>query len=156
MLGAQNVNGCTNETQMGSMFMSCIYMLCRGKQHLVPEFFCYYGWNMGLSPYSWIKATILQWHHRVSTEIKKFETSISAKKIVAWFFWDRRGFLLIVVIPQGKTIIVDAYCEILRCVWQAIQNKRKWMLTCGISSTAVLSPILHLSHLCCSTIGCHG
>lgn len=58
-----------------------------------------------------------------------FKTSISAKKIMASLFWDRTGILLADFMPQGKTSTVDAYCETLRRLQRAIQNKRSGMLT---------------------------
>lgn len=78
------------------------------------------------------KRQSLQWRHTHSPKTKKFKTLISAKKIMASVFWDRRGVLLVDFMPQGKTVTADAYCETLRRLRRAIQNKRRGMLTRGI------------------------
>ncbi|KMQ86389.1 transposase [Lasius niger] len=78
------------------------------------------------------KQQSLQWRHTHSPKIKKFKTSISTKKLMASVFWDRKGILLVDFRPPGTTINAAAYCEILRRLRRAIQNKRRGMLTRGV------------------------
>ncbi|KAF2895151.1 hypothetical protein ILUMI_11022 [Ignelater luminosus] len=78
------------------------------------------------------KRKFQQWRHTSSSSAKKFQTTISAKKIMAFVFWDCQGILLIEYIPQGKTIKSARYCETLKKLRRAIQNKRKGMLTKGV------------------------
>ena len=47
-------------------------------------------------------------------------------------FWDRKGSLLIDFLPRGETVNADRYCETLRKLRRAIQNKRRRMLTTGV------------------------
>jgi hypothetical protein len=51
---------------------------------------------------------------------------------MATVFWDRKKPLLINFLPQGDTIIVAAYCEMLKKLCRAIQNKQRGMLMRGI------------------------
>ncbi|GBN96617.1 hypothetical protein AVEN_96362-1 [Araneus ventricosus] len=46
-------------------------------------------------------------------------------------FWDRRGILLVEFLPRGNTINAVRYCETLRKLRSAIQNKRRGMLSQG-------------------------
>ena len=47
-------------------------------------------------------------------------------------FWDRKGIILIEFLPQAKTINAARYCETLKQLKRAIQNKRREMLTKGV------------------------
>ena len=73
-----------------------------------------------------------QWRHTSSPSAKKFKTTISAKKIMASVFWDCQGIILIEYLPQGETINSARYCETLKKLRRAIQNKRRGMLTKGV------------------------
>jgi len=64
-----------------------------------------------------------QWRHTGSLPAKKFKTSISAKKIMASVFWDRKGIILIDFLPQKKTITGVLYCETLKKLKRTIENK---------------------------------
>ncbi|GFW27521.1 mariner Mos1 transposase [Trichonephila clavipes] len=44
-------------------------------------------------------------------------------------FWDSKGILLIDFLPRGQTINGAVYCEILRKLRRAIQNKRRGFLS---------------------------
>jgi hypothetical protein len=48
-------------------------------------------------------------------------------------FWDRKGFLLVDFMPKGTTINAEAYCNTLKKLRRAIQNRRMGMLTRGVS-----------------------
>ena len=73
-----------------------------------------------------------QWCHTSSPSAKKFKTTISAKKIMASVFWDSQGVLLVEYLPQGETINAARYCETLKKLRRAIQNKRRGRLTKGV------------------------
>ncbi|GBL74462.1 Mariner Mos1 transposase [Araneus ventricosus] len=45
---------------------------------------------------------------------------------------DRKGVLLVDFMPIGTTINANRYCETLRKLWRAIENKRRGMLSGGI------------------------
>ncbi|XP_049952649.1 histone-lysine N-methyltransferase SETMAR-like [Schistocerca serialis cubense] len=78
------------------------------------------------------KQQSMQWRHSNSPKAKKCKTSISAKKIMASGFWDRQGILLLEFMPPGTTINAAAYCQTLKPLQRAIQNKRRGMLTSGV------------------------
>ncbi|GFV71465.1 mariner Mos1 transposase [Trichonephila clavipes] len=63
---------------------------------------------------------------------KEVQTNLSAGKIMASIFWDRKGVLLCEFMPRGTTINADRYCETLNKLRRAIQNKRRGMLTKGV------------------------
>ena len=73
-----------------------------------------------------------QWKHPSSPRPKKFKQILSAGKIMASVFWDRKGILLCEFMPCGTTINADRYCETLKNLRRAIQNKRRGMLTKGV------------------------
>lgn len=78
------------------------------------------------------KRQSMQWRHTSSPTAKKFKTVISSRKIMASVFWDRKGILLIEFLPQGETVNALRYCETLKKLRRAIQNKRRGMLTKGV------------------------
>jgi hypothetical protein len=51
---------------------------------------------------------------------------------MASIFWDRKGILLVNFMPPGTTVNADAYFDTLTWLQQAIQNKRRGMLSCGL------------------------
>jgi len=55
------------------------------------------------------------------------------KKIMCTVFWDRQGVLLVEFLPQGTKIKSAVYCETLKKLRHAIQNKRR-----GIMSATIL------------------
>ncbi|GBM45444.1 Mariner Mos1 transposase [Araneus ventricosus] len=56
----------------------------------------------------------------------------SSPKIMCTVFWERQGILLFELLPRGETINAVRYCETLRKLRCAIQNKRRGMLSQGI------------------------
>ncbi|CAK9803204.1 Histone-lysine N-methyltransferase SETMAR [Anthophora quadrimaculata] len=48
-------------------------------------------------------------------------------------FWDRKGVLLVDFMPSGTTINTDRHSEILKKLRRAIQNRRRGMLSKGVS-----------------------
>lgn len=74
-----------------------------------------------------------QWMHPHSpNKPKKFKQTFSNRKRMATVFWDRRGVLLVDFMPPGHTINSEVYCETLKNLRRAIQNKRRGQLTRGI------------------------
>lgn len=79
------------------------------------------------------KRQSLEWRHPTSPRRRKFKQTQSTGKIMATVFWDRKGVLLIDFMPTGTTINADAYCETLKKLKRAIQDRRRGMLTKGVS-----------------------
>ncbi|CAK9803228.1 Histone-lysine N-methyltransferase SETMAR [Anthophora quadrimaculata] len=48
-------------------------------------------------------------------------------------FWDRKGVFLVDLMPSGTTINADRYSETLKKHRRAIQNRRRGMLSKGVS-----------------------
>uniref|UniRef100_A0A2S2PDL6 Mariner Mos1 transposase n=1 Tax=Schizaphis graminum TaxID=13262 RepID=A0A2S2PDL6_SCHGA len=70
--------------------------------------------------------------HTSSSSTEKFKTTISVKKIMAPVFSDHKGIILIEYLPQGETIKAARYCETLKKLRRATQNKRNGLLTRGV------------------------
>jgi len=51
---------------------------------------------------------------------------------MATVFWDRKGVLLIEFMEPGTTITSETYCETLKKLHRATENKRRGMLTSGV------------------------
>lgn len=75
------------------------------------------------------KQQSMEWRHSTSPKKVKFKQTISARKIKCTVFWDRKGVLLVDVLPRGDTINSETYCETLKKLRRAIQNKRRGMLS---------------------------
>ncbi|UYV80174.1 PPP6R2 [Cordylochernes scorpioides] len=73
-----------------------------------------------------------QWNHISSPKPLKFKQTLSAGKLMATVFWDRKGLLLCDFMRLGTTINSDRYCKTLKQLRRAIQNKRRGMLTKGV------------------------
>ena len=78
------------------------------------------------------KSQSMEWRHTSSPVKTKFKRTISSRKIMCTVFWDRKGVLLVDFMPPGTTINSDVYCETLKKLRRAIQNKRRGMLSRGI------------------------
>jgi hypothetical protein len=70
--------------------------------------------------------------HTFTKKPRKFKQTLSARKLLATVFWDTKGVLLVDFMPQGTTITSEVYCETLKKLQRAIQNKRRGMLTSGV------------------------
>jgi len=68
------------------------------------------------------------YHFSKSQEIQ----TNSAGKVIAAVFWDRQGVLLIDLMPSWTTINSNRYCETLKNLRRAIQNRRRGKLSEGI------------------------
>lgn len=87
-------------------------------------------WVCHITPES--KQQTMEWRHSQSPKKQKFKTTLSTRKIMCTVFWDRKGILLVDFLPRGDTINAERYCETLRKLRRAIQNKRRGMLSEGI------------------------
>jgi hypothetical protein len=72
-----------------------------------------------------------EWRH-TSPIKKKFKQTISACKIMCTVFWSRKSVLLVEFFPQGSTINAGVYCDTLKKLRCAIQNKRRGMISRGV------------------------
>ncbi|GFS71525.1 histone-lysine N-methyltransferase SETMAR [Trichonephila clavipes] len=64
-----------------------------------------------------------------SQEMQNFDFS---EKIMSSVFCDRQDILLLHFMSPGTPINAAAYCQTLKCLQRAIQNKRRGMLTNGV------------------------
>ena len=78
------------------------------------------------------KQQSLHWKHTSSPKRKKFKQMFSTRKITCTVFWDRRGVLLVEFLPQDTTVNPAVYCETLKKLKLAIQNKRCQMLSATV------------------------
>jgi histone-lysine N-methyltransferase SETMAR len=71
-----------------------------------------------------------QWMHTHSpNKPRKLKQTLSARKLMATVFWDTKGVLMVDFMLQGTTITSEVYCETLKKLRRAIQNKRRRMLS---------------------------
>jgi len=78
------------------------------------------------------KQQSLHWKHTALPKRKKFKQMFSTRKIMCTVFWDRKDVLLVEFLCQGITINSAVYCETLKKLRCAIQNKRRGMLSATI------------------------
>lgn len=78
------------------------------------------------------KQQSMVWQKKGAPPPKKAKVVLSAGKVMATVFWDRKGVLLVDYLPRGQTINADRYCEVLKDLRRAIQNKRRGMLSKGV------------------------
>ena len=74
------------------------------------------------------KQQSMEWRHTLSPTKTKFKQTTSTRKIMCTVFWDRKGVLLVDLLPQGSTIIATDLKKLRR----AMQNKRRGMLSRGV------------------------
>jgi hypothetical protein len=88
-------------------------------------------WVSHFTPES--KLQSLVWHHpRSPSTPRKFKQTLSTRKIMTTVFWDRKGVLLVEIMPQGTTINAESYCATLGRLRYAIQNRRRGLLSSGV------------------------
>jgi hypothetical protein len=68
----------------------------------------------------------------ISAPIKKIKQIIPTRKIMCTVFGDRKSVLLLEFLPEGSTINAGVYCDTLKKIHRAIQNKRRGMLSRGV------------------------
>uniref|UniRef100_A0A1B6F3X3 Tc1-like transposase DDE domain-containing protein n=1 Tax=Cuerna arida TaxID=1464854 RepID=A0A1B6F3X3_9HEMI len=57
---------------------------------------------------------------------------MSARKVMATVFWDKKGVILVDFLERGTTINSERYCQTLNNLRRAIQNKRRGKLSSKI------------------------
>ena len=68
----------------------------------------------------------MDWGHTSSPKRpRKCLQTLSARKIMATVFWDREDLLLVDFLERGSKINSEKYCETLKKLKKAIQNKRR-------------------------------
>ena len=75
-----------------------------------------------------------QWLHFPSPKPRKLKQAQFAGKVMATVFWDRKRVLLVDFMATGTTINADRYYESLTKLRRAIHNRRRGMLSKGVSS----------------------
>jgi hypothetical protein len=70
-------------------------------------------------------------HTHSPNKPKKFK-QMSARKLMAAIFWNRKGVLMVEFVQEGTTIASEVYCKTLKKLHWAIQGRRHGMLTYGI------------------------
>ena len=86
-------------------------------------------WVSHKSPNS--KQQYMQWRHTLSPTETNLKQTTSIRKVMCTMSWDRKGVLLVNVLPQGSTMNAGVYCDTLQKLHFAIQNKRCSMLNQG-------------------------
>jgi hypothetical protein len=91
-----------------------------------------------------IKEQSKQWMHTHSPKKPKKFKQTSSRKLMVAVFWDGKGVLMVEIMQQVATITSEIYCESLKKLCRAIQNKRRGMLTSAVV----------LLHDCASAYSC--
>jgi histone-lysine N-methyltransferase SETMAR len=71
-------------------------------------------------------------HTHSPNKPRKFKQLLANRKLMATVFWDRKGLLFIKFMEPQTTITSETYCETLKKLRRAIENKRRGMLTSGV------------------------
>jgi len=71
-------------------------------------------------------------HTHSPNKPRKFKQSLANRKLKATVFWDRKGVLLNEFMEPGTTITSETYCETLKKLSWAIENKRRGMFASGV------------------------
>jgi acyl-CoA thioesterase len=50
-------------------------------------------------------------HTHSPNKPKKFKHTLSARKLMATVFWDRKGVLMVEFMQEGTTVMSEVYCE---------------------------------------------
>ncbi|GFX44194.1 histone-lysine N-methyltransferase SETMAR [Trichonephila clavipes] len=74
----------------------------------------------------------MEWRHTSSPTRVKPKHILTPSKIMCTVFWDSKGILRIIFLKRGQTINAAVYCETLRKLRPAIQNKRRGFLSKGV------------------------
>jgi len=87
-------------------------------------------WLSHITPES--KQQSLHWKRTGLPKRIEFKQTFSTTKIMFAVFWDRHCVLLVEFLPQCTTMNSAVYCETLKKLRRAIQNKRRGMLSATI------------------------
>jgi hypothetical protein len=70
-----------------------------------------------------IKKQSKQWMHTHSpNKLKKFKQTLSARKLMAAVFWDRKGVLMVEFMQQGTRITLEVCCKTIKQLCRALQT----------------------------------
>ncbi len=64
-----------------------------------------------------------QWKHKTSPTPQKVKSARSAYKVMATFFWNSEGIIMVDYLPHGETITGAYYAALLRQLREAIKEK---------------------------------
>lgn len=114
----------TTKTAQSWWFIAICAIFWRWRWHVIRPY-CDRGRDMDPSMDDGIQETRV-WcgRGRTSRRRKKKKIAQSAGKVMTTLFWDRKGVLLIDYQSRRTTITAAHYCEVLRNLRRAIQNKR--------------------------------
>jgi histone-lysine N-methyltransferase SETMAR len=73
-----------------------------------------------------------QWMHTHSPNKPKKFKQMSASRLMAAVFWDRKGVLMVGFMQHWTTVTAVVYCETLKKNYGAIRTKGTGMLTSGV------------------------
>jgi hypothetical protein len=63
--------------------------------------------------------------HTVTNKPKMVKQTLSARKLMATVFWDRKGVLMVEFMQQGTTITSEVYCGKIKKLPRTIR-KKEW------------------------------
>ena len=78
------------------------------------------------------KMESMEWKHKTSLTPKKLRVEKYADKVMATFFWDEKGLLLLEFMPQKTTITGQTYANTITALREAIKKKRPGKLSAGV------------------------
>ena len=97
------------------------------RRHVEP--YCDRRWDMGAPYYTWIKTAVFALEaYRLAEKEKVQADDFNKEEHV----YRSQSVLLVEFLPQGTTINSAVYCETLKKLRRAIQNKRREMLSATI------------------------
>lgn len=74
----------------------------------------------------------MEWRKRGEKGPKKPKVRENRGKLMATFFWDCRGVIMIDYLPRGQTMNGDYYADLMRQLREQIKKKRRGMLAKGV------------------------
>jgi len=83
----------------------------------------------------------MEWRHSGSPRPKKFQVQESAGKVLASFFGDQDGILLIEYLPKGQTINAEYNSSLLVQLKDILKEKRRGNFTKGSCSSTIMSQL---------------
>jgi len=112
----KNVNGASRLINFWNFFGSIQMISCR----------CWWPWTKpGYITVTRRQSNNCQWSGGVGTHPapKKIRVQKSTGKVLAWFFWDQVGFLLIDYLPNGQTVNAEYYWSLLLQLKDILKDK---------------------------------
>ena len=78
------------------------------------------------------KMESMQWKHKTHPTPKMFRVEKFVGKVMATFFLDEKGLLLLQFMPQKTTITGQTYANTITSLREAIKEKRRGKLSAGV------------------------